>query len=54
MYENYCIRPKILQARNVSTENAINNDSRASEAVVTKEKEREKEKYEPKKIGSLY
>lgn len=42
MYESYCIRPKILQARNVSTENAINNDSRALEAVVTRKEERRK------------
>lgn len=54
MQVSYCIRPKILQARNVSTENAINNDSRALKAVVTRKKEREKEKYEPREIGSLY
>lgn len=52
---SYCIRPKILHARNVSTENAINNDSKALGAVVTQKKiEREKEKYEPKEIGPLY
>lgn len=45
MYEiSYCIRPKILQARNVSTENAINNDSRALEAVVTQKKRKRERK----------